>query len=162
MAQEMDKEEKQRLKLQAQLERQSKRLQKLCKQPPGVEPITKYRNAWPRFLGGQRSRRLMERAERELALEDLGPIDHLAALVIAMAWHRHCAYILCVATHPGVTCDELTDDYGLAYSNHRMVFRRFNKVLAKVGWRFASYPKGAQNEPWGWTLEKIPKQPFLR
>lgn len=104
----------------------------------------------------------MERAERELALEDLGPIDHLAALVIAMAWHPHRAYILCVATHPGVTCDELTHDYGLTYSNHRMVFRRFNKVLGKVGWRFTSHPKGAQNEPWGWTLEKIPTVPFLR
>lgn len=100
---------------------------------------------------------MMERAERDHAISKLGPINHLAALVVAMAWHPHHAYILVVATDPGVTCEELTDFYNLSHSNHRMVFRRLNAVLKQLGWRFASYPKGSPNEQWGWELEIIPE-----
>ncbi len=155
-AKEIAKEEKQRLEEQKRAERQRKQLARLCKPAPGVEDIFRYRNAWARHAG-QSSRRLMERAERNRAIAQLGPINHLAALVVAMAWHPHHTYILVVATDPGVTCEKLTDFYNLNHSNHRMVFRRLNTVLKPLGWRFASYPRGAPNEPWGWELEKIPQ-----
>ncbi|HHQ4661611.1 TPA: hypothetical protein ACSPZY_002038 [Aeromonas veronii] len=155
-AKEIAKEEMQRLKEQKRAERQRKQLERLCKPAPGVEDIFRYRNAWARNVG-QSNRRLMERAERDHAIAKLGPINHLAALVVAMAWHPHHAYILVVATDPGVTCEELTDFYNLSHSNHRMVFRRLNAVLKQLGWRFASYPRGSPNEPWGWELEIIPE-----
>ena len=50
--------------------------------------------------------------------------------------------------------DKLTEIYGLEYPNHRMIFRRLNKDLERVGWRFVSYPIDVQNKPWGWELEK--------
>lgn len=154
-AKEIAKEEKQRLKEQKRAERQHKQLTRLCKSAPGVDDIFQYRNAWARNVG-QSNCRLMERAERDHAISNLGPINHLAALVVAMAWHRHHPYILVVATDPGVTCEEMTHFYNLNHSNHRMVFRRLNTVLKQLGWRFASYPRGTPNEPWGWELEKIP------
>lgn len=155
-ANDIAEEEKQRLKEQKRAERQRKQLERLCRPAPGVEDIFSYHNAWARKVG-QSNRRLMERAERNHAIAKLGPINHLAALVVAMAWHPHHAYILAVATEPGVTCEELTDVYNLSHSNHRMVFRRLNTVLKQLGWRFASYPRGAPNELWGWELEKIPE-----
>ena len=150
-----EKDEKQRLEEQKRAERQRKQLERLCKPAPGVEDIFLYRNAWARNVG-QSNRRLMERAERNRAIVQLGPINHLAALVVAMAWHPHHAYILVVATDPGVTCEKLTDFYNLNHSNHRVLFRRLNTVLKQLGWHFVSYPRGAPNEPWGWALEKIP------
>ncbi|BDN94044.1 hypothetical protein KAM479_38190 [Aeromonas caviae] len=150
-----EKDEKQRLEEQKRAERQRKQLERLCKPAPGVEDIVRYRNAWARNVG-QSNRRLMERAERNRAIVQLGPINHLAALVVAMAWHPHHAYILVVATDPGVTCEKLTDFYNLNHSNHRVLFRRLNTVLKQLGWHFVSYPRGAPNEPWGWALEKIP------
>ena len=150
------KEEKLCLQEQKRAERQHKQLERLCKASPDVASIVPFWNTWARKTG-QQYRRTWERGERIWAIENLGPIEHLAHLVSTMAWHRHHAYILIVATHPGVTCDELTDIYDLDYPNHRMVFRRLNADLKHVGWRFVSYPRGAQNQPWGWELEPIPQ-----
>ncbi|QJT20159.1 hypothetical protein E4184_00815 [Aeromonas media] len=50
---------------------------------------------------------------------------------------------------------QLTNCLGLISSNHRMVFRRLNNDLYHVSWQFVSCQVGAQNEPWGWYLERI-------
>lgn len=155
-AKELAKEEKLRQQEQKRAERQRKILHKICKPAPGVALITPFWETWARKTG-QYNRRSLERAERNRAIAKLGPINHLAHLVCAMEWHPHHAHILIVATDPGVSNEELTDFYSLDHSNHRMVFRRLNTVLKLVGWRFASSPRGALNEPWGWVLEKIPE-----
>lgn len=146
------KEEKRCLQEQKRAERQRKQLDDMFKPAPGVALITSFWGAWARKTG-QSNRRYLERSERDRAIAKLGPIDSLAHLVSAMGWHQYHAHILIVATHPGVTCHELTKVYGLAYPNHRMVFRRLNVDLAKLDWRFISSPLTAQNAPWGWWLE---------
>ena len=134
--------------------RERKKLLRLCKESPDVGRIAPFWKRWAR-KSAQSNRRFFERAERNMAIEQLGPIPHLAHLVVAMGWHRHHLHILIVATQPGVTCPELSETYGLHYPNHRMIFRRLNRDLQKINWRFVSYPIGAQNEPWGWWLENI-------
>ncbi|MFM1680962.1 hypothetical protein [Aeromonas salmonicida] len=104
---------------------------------------------------GQRSRWLMDKLSRRIALEDMGPIDNVTHVVTKMSWHPHHAHIWAVATYPGVTSQQLTDYVGVASSNHRMVFRRLNNDLYHVGWQCVSSPIGYKNEPWGWYLEKI-------
>ncbi|MFQ2220378.1 hypothetical protein ACK32O_16280 [Aeromonas enteropelogenes] len=104
---------------------------------------------------GQRSRRMMSKFSRQFALERLAPIDNVADLVSKLSWHLHQTHIWAVATYPGVTSTELTDCLGILSSNHRMVFRRLNNDLYHLGWQFVSCQVGAQNEPWGWYLEKI-------
>lgn len=104
---------------------------------------------------GQRSRWFLEKSSRIFALEDLRPIDCVEHLIIKMCWHPHRAHIWAVATYPGVTSQQLTNCLGLISSNHRMVFRRLNNDLYHVSWQFVSCQVGAQNEPWGWYLERI-------
>lgn len=103
----------------------------------------------------QRARRLVDKLCRMVGLEELNPIDSAAQLVRKMAWHPHHAHIWAVATYPGITIDQLTDCLGITSTNHRMVFRRLNNDLHRVGWLIVSSQIGPQNEPWGWYLEKI-------
>ena len=140
-------------KLRKKAEREIKSLYKLMNPTADIANMVPFQGGWKRSIR-QRSRRFLEKAQRYLALKKLGPIEHLAHLVIAMGWHRYHTHILIVATHPGVTCHELTEIYGLEYPNHRMIFRRLNKDLERVGWRFVSYPIDVQNKPGGWELEK--------
>ncbi len=128
----------------------------MLKATPYAAPIFPFWNAFPRETG-QNNRRLWERIERKSALSMLGPIDSLAHLVVAMGWHQYHDHLLIVATHQGVTCPQLTDVYGLHYSNHRMIFCRLNSDLKQIGWHLVSYPLTVQNEPWGWWLEKLGK-----
>ncbi|MFQ2739963.1 hypothetical protein ACK3Y8_15150 [Aeromonas caviae] len=142
-----------RKKLEKQIERQRKTI---------IKPLV-----FPSFLvdkkimaninrkNGQRSRWLMNKLSRRFALENMGPIDNVMHIVTKMSWHLHHAHIWAVATYPGVTSQQLTDNLGVASSNHRMVFRRLNNDLFHLGWQFVSCQVDAQNEPWGWYLEKI-------
>lgn len=104
---------------------------------------------------GQRSRWLMRKFSRQSSLKRLVPIECAADLVAKLSRHPHHAHIWAVANYPGVTSQQLTDDLDIVSSNHRMVFRRLNNDLYHLGWQFVSCPVGAQNEPWGWYLEKI-------
>jgi hypothetical protein len=135
-------------------ERESKLFYKFMYPTSDIAQMVPFQGGWQRSFR-QRCRRTFEKGQRYLALKKLGPIDHLAHLVIAMEWHRYHTHILIVATHPGVTSHELTETYGLEYPNHRMIFRRLNKDLERIGWHFVSYPIDVQNKPWGWELEKI-------
>lgn len=137
-----------------------KNLIRLCKQPPYVEEIQESGRLWnniferPR-VRGQCERRSNEWFMRMANLRMLGSCDHLAKLIYAMNWHPDHIYVVIVATHAGVTTNEFSEVYDLQHSNHRMVLRRLNKSLQHLGWRFVSRQVGAQNEPWGWWLEKI-------
>ncbi|MNG97268.1 hypothetical protein D3C79_563760 [compost metagenome] len=104
---------------------------------------------------GQRSRWLMKKFSQQASLKRLGPIECVTDLMAKLSWHPHLDHIWAVATYPGVTSQQLTDCLGVTSSNHRMVFWRFNNDLYHLGWQFVSCQAGAQNEPWGWYLEKI-------
>ncbi len=148
------KAEKQNAQEQQRATRRRKKIEKMFKPSSFAAHIVPFWGAFPRETG-QHNRRLWERIERKSALSKLGPIDSLAHLIIAMGWHQHHDHLLIVATHQGVTCPQLTDTYGLHYSNHRMIFRRLNSDLKQIGWHLVSYPLTVQNEPWGWWLEKL-------
>ncbi|MFQ2173610.1 hypothetical protein ACK345_10585 [Aeromonas rivipollensis] len=142
-----------RKKLEKQIERQRKTTIKPLIFPSALvdkKIVTKINRK-----NGQRSRRLMDKLSRRFALEDMGPIDNVMHVVTKMSWHYHHAHIWAVATYPGVTSQELTDHLALISTNHRMVFRRLNNDLYHLGWQFVSCQVGAQNEPWGWYLEKF-------
>lgn len=143
-------------------ERARKRFLQLCKHSPDVPQIMLYRNAWNKRRVGQRNRRFIEQIEREYAIEQLLPLPTAAHLVNAMRWHRHYYYILVIATHPGVTLQELTNLYGLPHSNHRMVIHRLIPDLARLGWKIESSPRTVQNEPWGWWLKQCDIQNLSR
>ena len=49
-----------------------------------------------------------------------------------MRWHTHYYHVLVIATHPGVTSQELTNRYGLPHSNHRMVIHRLTPDLVRL------------------------------
>lgn len=104
---------------------------------------------------GQRSRRFVERMERNMALDRLLPVPTAAHLVNAMQWHTHSYFILIVATHPAVTSRELRDVYGFDHSNPRMIARRLAPDLARLGWQIVCAPLAYQNQPWGWWLIKL-------
>ena len=139
-----------------------KQLIRLCKQPPYVEEIQESKRLWnyvfekPR-VRGQRERRQNEWFMRMAHLRLIGSCEHLAKLVYVMNWHPDHIYVVIVATHPGVTTTELSEVYDLQHSNHRMVLRCLNKSLQHLRWRFVARQVGAQNEPWGWWLEKLVK-----
>ena len=139
-----------------------KKIDRLCKQPPYVEEIQESGRLWnyifekPR-VRGQRERRSNEWFMRMANLRMIGSCDHLAKLVYVMNWHPDHIYVVIVATHAGVTTNEFSEVYDLQHSNHRMVLRRLNKSLQHLGWRFVARQVGAQNEPWGWWLEKLVK-----
>ena len=140
-----------------------KRLTKLFKEPPHVREIQESARLWnyvferPR-VNGQRERRRNESFMRMAHLRMMGSCDHLAKLIFVMSWHPDHIYVVIVATRAGVTTAEFTEVYGLQHSNHRMVLRRINKALQHLGWHFVAQQVGAQNEPWGWWLEKLDDQ----
>lgn len=133
-------------------------LLELCKPSPGVLVIIMFWNAWNTRQLGQRSRRLFEFFERRTVMSHLRPLPTTAHLVNAMGWHPHYLYILVIATHPGVTLQALTDNFGLIHSNHRMVIRRLARDLECLGWCIVSRPLTVQNEPWGWWLEPCQRE----
>lgn len=130
----------------------SKRFMQLCKHSPQVPQIMMFWKAWNKRRIGQRNRRFIEKIEREYAIHHLLPLPTVAHLVNAMRWHTHYYHVLVIATHPGVTSQELTNRYGLPHSNHRMVIHRLTPDLVRLGWKIESYQITAQNEPWGWRL----------
>jgi len=142
-----------REKLEKQIERQKiTRIKPLLYAPIGAsqEKLERINRK-----NGQRSRWFMAKFDRIFALERMGRIDCVERLLAKMSWHPHWAHIWAVANYPGVTSQQLTDNLSVSSSNHRMVFRRLNNDLYRVGWQFVSSYVTAENESWGWYLEKI-------
>ena len=116
-------------KLRKKAEREIKSLYKLMNPTADIANMVPFQGGWKRSIR-QRSRRFLEKAQRYLALKKLGPIEHLAHLVIAMGWHRYHTHILIVATHPGVTCHELTEIYGFVseFINNQVRIKSTDKI----------------------------------